>query len=70
MMGMEFGSYFGSGLHWTGAGWHVWFGECDEPLSASKGPYSRDGFAFARSFAHVDVTASALSRCLQHDFAR
>jgi hypothetical protein len=64
MMGMEVGSYFGSGLHWTDAGWHVWFSEYDKPLGAPKGPYSRDGFVFTRSFAHVDVTACALSRCL------
>ena len=70
MTGMEVGSYVGSRLHWTDVGWHVRLSECDEPLGAPNGPYSCDGFAFTRSFAHVDVTACAqLSRCLHHDFA-
>lgn len=57
MLGMEEGSYFGSGMHWSDAGWHYWFPEYNKPLGKPKGQYTRDGFVFKRSFEHVDVTA-------------
>ena len=55
MMGMESGSYFGSGMHWTDAGWHEWFSEYGRPLGPPQGPFARDGWVFRRSFAHVEV---------------
>ena len=58
MLGMEAGSYFGSGLHWTDSGWHYWFPEYDRPLGKPKGSFTRQGFVFRRSFEHVDVMAN------------
>jgi hypothetical protein len=56
MLGMEEGSYFGSGMHWSDVGWHVWWPEYDKPLGRPKGPFTRNGYTFTRSFEHVDVT--------------
>ena len=38
MMGMEEGSYFGSGRHWDDPGWHVWWPEYDRPLGRPVDP--------------------------------
>lgn len=57
MMGMEIGSYFGSGMHWDDIGWHVWWPEYDKPLGKPLGRYKRSGYRFRRSFEHVEVEA-------------
>ena len=58
MLGMEAGSYFGSGLHWDDIGWHTWWPEYDRPLGKPFGGYRRSGYIFTRSFQHVDVSAN------------
>lgn len=57
----EEGSYFGSGMHWSDAGWHEWFTEYGRPLGRASGPYAREGWVFRRSFEHVDVVADCWS---------
>eukprot|EP00947_MAST-08B_sp_MAST-8B-sp1_P003084 g3084.t1 len=60
LMGMEEGSYFGSGLSWDDDGWHVWWPEYDRPLGRPMGPYQRDPtntYRFRRSFEYLDVEA-------------
>jgi len=58
MMGMEEGSYFGSGMHWDDIGWHTWWPEYTKPLGKPLHQYTRNGYEFRRSFEHVDVFAN------------
>eukprot|EP00039_Didymoeca_costata_P033182 m.41073 g.41073 ORF g.41073 m.41073 type:complete len:476 (-) comp9736_c0_seq1:21-1448(-) len=66
MMGMEEGSYFGSGLHWSDIGWHQWWDEYNHKLGKPLGRYTRDGYLFSRQFECLNVTVNCYN--LQTNF--
>ena len=68
MMGMQEGSYFGSGNHWDDPGWHVWWPEYDKPLGKPLGAYTRAGFKFVRRFEHLTVSADCSTLQTQFDW--
>lgn len=56
LMGMERYSYFGSGMHWDDPGWHIWWPEYNNRLGEPLTQYTRNGYAFSRSFEFLNVS--------------
>ena len=56
LLAMETQSYFGSGMHWTDAGWNTPWHMYSRPLGRPRGPAVRTGSSsFRRDFEHVMV---------------